>query len=140
MVDLFRLGPLLPNRAKESLWMSPLPPDMHKLSANSVRPAAMRCAVDEKGQSRAYPETRVRAEIVERVRPVEEVIERLLTIPGMGRRTARVLVAKIGTDVGRFPSAAHLASWAACARASTRARASGRVGRGGGVALGCGWP
>ena len=55
---------------------------------------------------------RVSAEIAERVRPVEEVIERLLTIPGMGRRTAEVLVAEIGPDVSRFPSAGQLASWA----------------------------
>ncbi len=36
----------------------------------------------------------------------------LQTIPGVGRRTAEVLVAEIGTDMSRFPTAAHLASWA----------------------------
>jgi transposase len=55
---------------------------------------------------------RLDAEIAERVRPVEEAIERLDTIPGVGRRTAEVLVAEIGTDLARFPTAAHLASWA----------------------------
>jgi transposase len=54
----------------------------------------------------------VSAEIVERLRPVEEVIERLDAIPGVGRRTAETLVAEIGTDMTRFPSARHLASWA----------------------------
>jgi|SRR5215204_5457927 len=45
-------------------------------------------------------------------RPVDEQIERLDGIPGVGRRTAEVLLAEIGTDMARFPSAAHLASWA----------------------------
>lgn len=34
------------------------------------------------------------------------------TIPGVARRTAEVLLAEIGTDMSRFPSAGHLASWA----------------------------
>jgi transposase len=37
-------------------------------------------------------------------------VERLDTIPGVGRRTAEVLVAELGADLDRFPSAAHLAS------------------------------
>jgi transposase len=36
----------------------------------------------------------------------------LETIPGVARRTAEVLVAEIGTDLSRFPSAQPLASWA----------------------------
>lgn len=55
---------------------------------------------------------RVSAEIGERVQPVEVVLDQLATIPGVGRRTAEVLVAEIGTDVGRFPTPGHLASWA----------------------------
>jgi transposase len=55
---------------------------------------------------------RVSAEIGERVQPVEVVLDQLATIPGVGRRTAAVLVAEIETDVGRFPTPGHLASWA----------------------------
>ena len=55
---------------------------------------------------------RVSAEVAERVRPFEEAIARLDTIPGVGRRTAEALVAEIGTEMSRFPSAEHLASWA----------------------------
>lgn len=55
---------------------------------------------------------RVSAEIAERVHPFEEDIARLDTIPGVGRRVAEALVAEIGTDMSRFPSAKHLASWA----------------------------
>jgi transposase len=55
---------------------------------------------------------RVSAEIAERMRPHEEALQRLQTIPGIGRRTAQVLVAEIGPDLSRFKSAHHLASWA----------------------------
>jgi transposase len=42
----------------------------------------------------------------------EEAIARLETIPGVGRRTAEALVAEVGLDLRRFPTAGHLASWA----------------------------
>ncbi len=51
-------------------------------------------------------------EVAERLRPVEAELERLDTIPGVGRRTAEILAAEIGLDMSRFPSAGHLASWA----------------------------
>ena len=53
------------------------------------------------------------AQIVERLRPFEEAITRLDGIPGVGRITAEVIVAEIGTDMTRFPTDRHLASWAA---------------------------
>lgn len=37
------------------------------------------------------------------------------TIPGIARRTAEIIVAEIGTDMTRFPSAQHLAAWAGLA-------------------------
>jgi transposase len=58
---------------------------------------------------------RVSAQIAERVRPFEEFIVLLDTITGIGRYTAEVLVAEIGVDLRRFPSAAHLCSWAGVA-------------------------
>ena len=54
----------------------------------------------------------VSAEIAARLRPCDAELERLATIPGIGRRTAELLVAEIGTDMSRFPTPAHLASWA----------------------------
>jgi transposase len=55
---------------------------------------------------------RVSAEVAERLRPLGATLERLDTIPGVGRRTAEILLAEIGPDMGRFPTAGHLASWA----------------------------
>lgn len=44
---------------------------------------------------------RVSAEIAERVRPVEDAIDRLDTIPGIGRHVAESLVAEVGVDISR---------------------------------------
>lgn len=41
----------------------------------------------------------------------DELIERLDAIPGVGRRVAEEVLAEIGTDMSRFASSAHLASW-----------------------------
>lgn len=51
-------------------------------------------------------------EVERRLRPFEETIRRLDGIPGIATRSAEVILAEIGTDMSRFPSAAHLASWA----------------------------
>jgi len=51
-------------------------------------------------------------EIAERVRPFEPQLVALDSIPGIGRWSAEVILAEIGTDMGRFPTAGHLASWA----------------------------
>ena len=55
---------------------------------------------------------RLGTEIAERMRPFDELIERLDAIPGIGRTIAEVLLAEIGADMTRFPTANHLVSWA----------------------------
>jgi transposase len=50
--------------------------------------------------------------IAKRLHAEEEAIELLDTIPGMSRRRTEILLAEIGSDLTRFPSAEHLASWA----------------------------
>jgi transposase len=55
---------------------------------------------------------RLSAQIAEHLRPFDQLIARLDAIPGVGRVVAEVLLAEIGTDMGRFMTAAHLASWA----------------------------
>jgi transposase len=52
------------------------------------------------------------AQLCERMQEHNDVIERLCTIPGVDRTTARVLIAELGTDMTQFPTAAHVASWA----------------------------
>jgi transposase len=52
------------------------------------------------------------AEIGRRLEQQRAVIERLQTIPGVGQRTAHEIIAAIGTDMTRFPTHRHLASWA----------------------------
>jgi transposase len=45
----------------------------------------------------------------------EQAVELLDSVPGIGRETAELLVAEVGVDMSRFPSAAHLAAWAGLA-------------------------
>ena len=44
--------------------------------------------------------------------PVLPTLARLDEIPGVGAKTAQVIVAEIGLDMSRFPTPAHLVSWA----------------------------
>jgi transposase len=47
--------------------------------------------------------------------PFARARDHLTTITGVGKRSAECLLAEIGADMSRFPSAAHLASWAGLA-------------------------
>lgn len=42
----------------------------------------------------------------------EEAIKMLDAVVGIGRRSAEAIISEIGTDMSRFPTAAHLSSWA----------------------------
>jgi transposase len=54
---------------------------------------------------------RVSTEIAGRLQHEQAALELLDTVPGLGRRAAEIILAEIGADVSRFPSAKHLASW-----------------------------
>jgi transposase len=65
--------------------------------------------------------------------PFRAATELLTTIPGVSQTTARVIVAEIGDDMSRFPSAGNLLSWAGlCPRLAESAgkRLSNRTRRG----------
>jgi transposase len=72
-------------------------------------------------------------EIADYCRPFEEAVVLLDTIPGVARATAEAIVAEIGTDMSRFPTADHLASWAGVApgnHESAGKRHSGKTRKG----------
>jgi transposase len=52
------------------------------------------------------------ARIEDMVRPFTQAIARLDKIPGIGPIAAAVIIAEIGMDMSRFPTAAHLVAWA----------------------------
>jgi transposase len=65
--------------------------------------------------------------------PFRAAIDLLSTMPGVSETTATVIVAEIGDDMSRFPSAGHLLSWAGlCPRLDESAgkRLSNRTRRG----------
>jgi len=52
------------------------------------------------------------AKIDQEIAPFAAAADRLDEITGVGRGAAQVIIAEIGTDMGRFPTPGHLASWA----------------------------
>ncbi len=69
------------------------------------------------------------AEVERVIAPFDEELRRLDTIPGVARRTAEVIIAEIGVDMGRFPTAAHLASWAGMCPGNDSSAGKRRSGR-----------
>lgn len=55
---------------------------------------------------------RLSVEIDRVIAPFAEHRDRLASAPGIDRRTAEAIIGEIGVDMTRFPTAAHLASWA----------------------------
>jgi transposase len=62
---------------------------------------------------------RIDADITELAATIEEMValfgdaaDRLDEIPGIGQTAAAVVIAEVGLDMTRFPTAGHLASWA----------------------------
>ena len=50
--------------------------------------------------------------IEEQISPFAQAVAQLVDIPGVDATTASVIIAEIGVDMSRFPTAGHLASWA----------------------------
>ena len=73
--------------------------------------------------------SRLDARIDEASLPFARQIELLATIPGIGQRAAQVIVSEIGVDMTRFPTAAHLASWAGLCPGNNESAGKHRSGK-----------
>ncbi len=68
-------------------------------------------------------------EIESHLAPFADQLTRLDSIPGINRRTAEVIIAELGVDMSVFPSAAHLASWAALCPGNNESAGKHRSGK-----------
>jgi transposase len=69
------------------------------------------------------------AEIEQVIAPFGLAVEMLRTIPGVQQRTAELIIAEIGVDMGRFGSSARLASWAGMCPGNNESAGKHRSGK-----------
>ncbi len=88
----------------------------------------------------------IEAQIEAVLQPFRDAFKLLQTVPGVKAISAHAILGEVGADMSRFPSAAHLRSWATiCPRIDERAgkRRSTRMHKGGGwikpVLIQCAW-
>ena len=77
--------------------------------------------------------TELNQEVERRFRPFETLLDRVRQIPGIGPRNSEAIIAEVGTDMSRFPTDAHFASWAKLCPGNNESagrRMSGRTGQG----------
>jgi len=67
--------------------------------------------------------------IEEQIAPFAPARDLLTSIPGVGKRTAEIIIAEIGTDMTCFPTAGHLASWAGQCPGNDQSAGKRRSGR-----------
>jgi transposase len=72
---------------------------------------------------------KLNGEIDNRMKPFRDESERLQTIPGVKKKTSEKIVAEIGVDMSRFPSDAHLSSWAGVSPGNNESAGKRRSGR-----------
>lgn len=59
----------------------------------------------------------------------EKKINKLITIPGIGKKSAQIILAEIGQDMNRFPSAGHISSWAGVCPGNNESAGKRRSGK-----------
>jgi transposase len=74
------------------------------------------------------------AKLEELIGPLAGAVDRLDEIPGVGQTAAHLLIAELGVDMTRFPTAGHLVSWAKFApgvkESAGKRKGSGSTGHG----------
>jgi len=92
--------------------------------------ATMLARIDETSADIAAVEARIE----ELIAPFAAAVERLDEIPGIGPTAAHIILAEIGLDMTRFPTPAHLCSWARFApgvkESAGRTKGRGSTGHG----------
>jgi transposase len=72
--------------------------------------------------------------LAELIVPFADAVDRLDEIPGIGQTAAHLLIAELGVDMTRFPTARHLVSWAKYApgvkESAGKRKGSGLTGHG----------
>jgi transposase len=68
-------------------------------------------------------------EIAERLQPVQDVVTRLCSVPGIDRISAWGIISEVGLDMQQFADAAHLASWAALCPGNWESAGKSKSGR-----------
>jgi transposase len=61
--------------------------------------------------------------------PVQPAVARLAEIPGISAQAAQIIIAEVGLDMTRFPTAGHLVSWAKLSPRTLQSGARTRPGR-----------
>jgi transposase len=74
--------------------------------------ARMLGRIDQASADIAAVEAKLEAKLEAEIAPFASAVDRLDEITGVGRAAAHVIIAEIGIDMSRFPTAAHLVSWA----------------------------
>jgi transposase len=72
---------------------------------------------------------RLSQEVEQRLAPFATEVALLDTIPGVDQRATEVILAEIGADITRFPTARHLASWAGRCPGNDKSAGKRRTGR-----------
>jgi transposase len=72
---------------------------------------------------------RLDARVDDLMRPFSTQRDQLMTIPGIKRVTAEIVISEIGVDMTRFPTPGHLASWAGVCPGNNESAGKRRSGR-----------